>query len=185
MNEIKATSITRETLPMLVMMALGGTLAGLFLSAARSNLDLFPGLLVLVPAMQNLRGSISGSLASRLSTALHRGTVHPSIFGNPELPLYAVASLGISATMSLIVGLLAFLFCLISGIDSLGLPGMITVSLFVGVSAGTVHLCLNIVVSIVSYRRGLDPDNIAIPSLAIFGDIVTMVAFLLFVRAVV
>ena len=78
MDEIKATSIIKQTLPMLVLMGLGGTLAGLLLNAARNSLDLFPGLLVLVPAMQNLRGSISGSLASRLSTALHQGTVKPA-----------------------------------------------------------------------------------------------------------
>lgn len=182
MPDTKATSIIRETLPILIVMALGGTVAGLFLSAARHSLDIYPGLLVLVPAMQNLRGSISGSLASRLSTALHQGTVRASLFGNPELPSYAVASLGLSGTMSFIIGVLAFLFSLIWAIPSLGLATMIGISLAVGLMAGTVHLMVNITVSMTSYKRGLDPDNIAIPSLAIIGDVVTILCFMLVVR---
>ncbi len=184
MREAKATSIIGETLPVLILMALAGTIAGLFLSAARSSLDAFPGLLVLVPAMQNLRGSISGSFASRLSTALHRGTVLPTFRGNPELPSYVVASLVISALMSLIAGLGAFLFSMMFGIRALGIMGMVTVSMSVGVLAGTIHLILNLGVSITSYRNGLDPDNISIPSLAIFGDIVTLFCFLMMIRVV-
>lgn len=182
MPEIKATSIIRQTLPMLITMALGGTLAGLLLNAARSSLNLYPGLLVLIPAMQSMRGSISGSLASRLSTALHQGTIKPSLFKNPELPAYAVASLGLSASMSVIIGVLSFLFCLVWQIPSLGPLGMLGVSCMVGISSGTVHLLVNVGVSITSYKRGLDPDNIAIPSLAVIGDIVTILSFLLIVR---
>ncbi len=182
MHEIKATSIIKQTLPMLVVMGLVGTLAGLLLSAAKSRLDLYPGLLLLVPAMQNLRGSISGSLASRLSTALHRGTVRPSFFDNPELPMYVLASLLLSVAMSLIVGLLAFFFSLLWHIPSLNLLRLLSISLTIGILAGIVHLFVNLIVSITSYKRGLDPDNIAIPALAILGDIVTILCFLLAVR---
>jgi mgtE-like transporter len=184
MDETKATSIIKQTLPMLILMGLGGTLAGLMLNAARASLDLFPGLLVLVPAMQNLRGSISGSLASRLSTALHQGTVKPSFRHNPELPMYALASISLSLTMSLIVGICAYLFSTIGGIPSLDLLGMIGVSVTVGVLSGIVHLIINLIVSITSFRMGLDPDNIAIPVLSILGDIVTILYFLMIVRAV-
>ena len=184
MDEIKATSIIKQTLPMLVLMGLGGTLAGLLLNAARNSLDLFPGLLVLVPAMQNLRGSISGSLASRLSTALHQGTVKPAFRDNPELPIYAVASISLSISMSIIVGIFAWAFSLLGNIPSLGLPGMIGVSVTVGTLSGIVHLLINVIVSITSFRMGLDPDNIAIPVLSILGDIVTILYFLMVVRLV-
>jgi mgtE-like transporter len=184
MDEIKATSIIKQTLPMLVLMGLGGTLAGLLLNAARTSLDLFPGLLVLVPAMQNLRGSISGSLASRLSTALHQGTVRPAFRDNPELPMYALASISLSIAMSLIIGMVSYLFCLLWNIHSLGPLGMVGVSVTVGALSGFVHLLVNLAVSITSFRMGLDPDNIAIPVLTILGDIVTILYFLMIVRVV-
>jgi len=182
MPDTKATSIIRETLPILIVLALGGTVAGLFLGAARRSLDIYPGLLVLVPAMKNLRGSISGSLASRLSTALHQGTVRASLLGNPELPSFAITSLVLSGTMSLIIGVTAFLFTLTLRIQSLGLASMIGISLAVGLMAGAVHLLVNVTVSMTSYKKGLDPDNIAIPSLAITGDIATTLCFMLVVR---
>ena len=185
MHATEATSIVKQTLPMLVMMGLGGTLAGYFLSQARTSLDLFPGLLVLVPAMQNLRGSISGSLASRLSTALHSGTVRPSFVDNPELPSYIVASVSLSGAMSLVIGFGAYLFCILLKIPSVGLGQMVLVSLTVGILGGVVHLFVNLIVSFVSYRRGLDPDNIAIPALAMFGDVVTILYFLMVVRLVI
>jgi mgtE-like transporter len=181
MYEAKATSIIKQTLPMLVLMGLGGTLAGFLLSSSRATLDLFPGLLILVPAMQNLRGSISGSLASRLSTALHQGTVKPSLLGNEELPMYVIASLSLSTVMSFVIGVLAFLFALLLQITSVGLVQMLTLSLIVGILAGLVHLFVNLIVSIASFKRGLDPDNIAIPSLAILGDIVTILYFMMVV----
>ena len=185
MRETEATSIIKQTLPMLVIMGLGGTLAGYFLSQARTSLDLFPGLLVLVPAMQNLRGSISGSLASRLSTALHSGTVRPSFVDNPELPCYIIASMSLSGAMSLVIGSGSYLFCILLGISSVGIWQMVLVSVAVGVLGGVVHLFVNLVVSFVSYRHGLDPDNIAIPALAVLGDIVTILYFLMVVRLVI
>lgn len=185
MHEMDATSIIKQTLPMLVIMGLGGTIAGYFLSQASASLDLFPGLLVLVPAMQNLRGSISGSLASRLSTALHSGTVRPSFLDNPELPGYVVASLSLSATMSLIIGLAAHISCILLNISSVGIVRMLLVTLTVGILGGIVHLFANLIVSFTSFRRGLDPDNVAIPSLAILGDIVTILYFLMVVRLVI
>jgi len=184
MDEIKATSIIKQTLPILILMGIGGTLAGLFLNAARTSIDLFPGLLVLVPAMQNLRGSISGSLASRLSTALHQGTVKPSFRDNPELPIYAITSISLSISMSIIVGICAWAFSYLGNIPSPGLPGMIGVSVTVGTLSGFVHLLVNVSVSITSFRMGLDPDNIAIPVLSILGDIVTILYFLMVVRLV-
>jgi mgtE-like transporter len=185
MHETEATSIVKQTLPMLVIMGLGGTVAGYFLSQASASLDLFPGLLVLVPAMQNLRGSISGSLASRLSTALHSGTVRPSFLDNPELPGYVVASLSLSAAMSLIIGLAAYFFCVFLDISSVGIGRMLLVALTVGILGGIVHLFANLIVSFASFRRGVDPDNVAIPSLAILGDIVTILYFLMIVRLVI
>jgi mgtE-like transporter len=135
--------------------------------------------------MQNLRGSISGSLASRLSTALHQGTMRPSFRNNPELPMYALASILLSLTMSLIIGLSAYVFCTLGSIPSLDPVGMVGISVTVGVLAGIVHLLVNLLVSITSFRMGLDPDNIAIPVLTILGDIVTILFFLMIVRVVV
>ena len=185
MYEVRTASIIKETLPVLILLALGGTFAGLFLSGARSSLDVFPGLLVLVPAMQNLRGSISGSMASRLSTGLHQGTVKASFLHNEELRPFVYTSLTLTITMSSVIGVLSYLFCLLYNIKAPPLLSLLFVSLSVGILAGAAHLSINIAVSITSFKKGLDPDNVSIPLLTIMGDVITILCFMLVARIVV
>ena len=184
MYEVRTASIIKQTLPVLILMALGGTLAGLFLNAARSSLDVFPGLLVLVPAMQNLRGSISGSMASKLSTALHQGTVRAAFLHNEDLGPFIFSSLSLTATMSAVIGILSYLFCLLYGITAPSPFIFLIISMTVGIMAGSAHLLINILISIASFKKGLDPDNVSIPFLAVMGDIVTIMCFMVVVGMV-
>ena len=79
------------------------------------------------------------------------------------------------------IGILAFAFATLMDIPSLGLSRILLLSMGVGILAGVVHLFINLIVSLLSFKRGLDPDNTAIPSLAILGDVVTILYFMLFV----
>ncbi len=184
MPRTEVTSIAKETIPMLMFMALGGTFAGLLLSGARTRIEIFPGLLILLPAMQDLRGNIGGSLASRLSTALHQGTLEPRIFHNDELGPYALASLSLSAVMSLVIGVVAFVLCVLLEVPAPGILEMLGLCLAVGTISGMAHVGLSIALCVFSFRRGLDPDNTAIPSLTLTGDIFTVLCFVVLIGLV-
>ena len=67
------TRLVMTGLVALLLSALAASVAGMYLGSVRDVLDLLPGLMVLLPPSINMRGSISGVLASRLSSSMHLG----------------------------------------------------------------------------------------------------------------
>jgi mgtE-like transporter len=63
-----------SALPTLLGSALGGLLAGSMLAGLNEELAAVQGLLVMVPAFLAIRGSVYGSLGSRLSLVVHFGS---------------------------------------------------------------------------------------------------------------
>src|SRR3989338_10701187 len=57
----------------------GGIIAGTLLALFSNKIELIPGLLILIPGFLEMKGSISGSLAARLSSGLVIGAVKPEI----------------------------------------------------------------------------------------------------------
>jgi len=58
------------------------------------------------------------------------------------------------------------------------------ISLIAGVLAGLILTALSVLLAILTYGRGLDPDNILMPSLSTVGDIITVICLLFAVRIV-
>ena len=185
MYEVRTTSIIKQTLPVLILISLGGTLAGLFLNGIRNRLDVFPGLLVVVPALLGLRGNIAGSMACRLSTALHMGTLRPAILRNSGITPFVVSSLVLTLATSAVIGVLSYVYSDVYGILAPGFLPLVLITMSAALLAGSVHLVINLFISITSFRIGLDPDNVSIPVLTVTGDVITMLCFLLVVRVAI
>ncbi|MEM0320291.1 MAG: hypothetical protein QXS67_02625, partial [Candidatus Nezhaarchaeales archaeon] len=60
-------------------------LAGIGLALMRGALEELPGMLIMIPAFLQMRGAIGGTLASRLSSALHMGIIEPRLKFSKEL----------------------------------------------------------------------------------------------------
>jgi mgtE-like transporter len=165
------SKVFRETLPVILGATIGELLAGLVLGGMKESLMLLPGLIVLIPAVLDLRGCISSALGSRLGSALHLGLVGWDKGMNNELSANIQASLLLSAATSFFVGAVAFLVNTALKIPTIGFIGLVVISFVSGLLAATTQVTITIVVSFTSYRRGLDPDNITIPAMATIGDI--------------
>src|SRR3954451_22150260 len=68
----------RHGLVSLVIASVGDLAAGIALAAITHTLALLPGLLILLPAANSIRGSIFGAVSSRLGTSIHTGMFDPS-----------------------------------------------------------------------------------------------------------
>jgi mgtE-like transporter len=165
------SKVFRETLPVILGATIGELLAGLVLGGMKESLMLLPGLIVLIPAVLDLRGCISSALGSRLGSALHLGLVGWDKGMNNELSANIQASLLLSAATSFFVGAVAFMVNTALKIPTIGFIGLVVISFVSGLLAATTQVTITIVVSFTSYRRGLDPDNITIPAMATIGDI--------------
>ena len=178
-------------MPVLFMTALAELFAGALLIEVNVIMGGLVGFFILVPGLMQLRGNISTSLAQRLGSATHLGTISWKQGLNEPLRANILAAFFLVIIMSFSLGVgaygVAFFIALITG----QLPRMrMTLFHFVFISMGTailaslVQVTITVFVALLSHARGLDPDNITIPVVAAVGDILTVLSLLLVVQLI-
>jgi len=168
----------RGALPTLLVSAVGGLLAGTALSSMEADLAAVDGLLVLVPAFLAIRGSVYGSLGSRLSSALHQGLVDPVFKPDRRVGVAALAALlnGVCATLFASVLVVVVLPAL--GRPVAGLDTFVVIALLGGVLSGVALIAVVVTVVFVGFRRGMNPDDLVGPTVTTAGDVFGMLALL-------
>ncbi len=183
---VKATvkGIIRQTIFVLLFAAIVQIGAGSILSGMTDNFNMLPGLIVMVPALLGLRGNISGSLASRLGTALHNGTIEPRFSLNPELRVNVLASIFLTFVMSINVGVFAYIVAGATGTTPMELWRFISIALIAGLLASAATIVMTIAVAFSAFRRGWDPDNITSPVMSTVNDFLIVICIFVAVTAV-
>ncbi len=159
----------------------GGVLAGALLAQFLDKIALIPGLLILLPGFLAMRGNISGSLAGRLSVALHLGLLnkgkHPGI-----LHSNTVAAFTLGVFTSLILGLVAYAGTwLFFHANS---PQIILIALIAGIVSNIILIPLTTRATIWLFRHGHEPDNIMGPYITTLGDVVSILSLIIAILVV-
>lgn len=154
----------------------GGLLAGLILLSIKDHLEFFPALLILLPGFLELQGNIFGSLAARLSIALHLGKIKPKLNHNRIFLSNILATIFLTIIVSSILGVVAyFLTKLIFGIDSINI-------IFIAILAMFLSLILELPLTILAifwlFKKGLEPDDIMGPYVTTMADIISLITIL-------
>ena len=150
------------------------SIAGIYLGSVREVLSLIPGLIVLLPSTINMRGSIAGVFASRLSSSMHLGEFSIDFRDGSVLGDNIRASLVVTVETAFALGILAYAAGLLFGFPTVGVVDLVLISVVSGIVSGLVVTGVTLVVALVSYRYGLDLDMIAAPTVTTSGDIVTL-----------
>jgi len=180
-----AAEVYRETLPVLILSAIGGLFAGLVLVGMEAELEAVPGLLVLVPALLATRGNVYGSLGARLGSALHQGIIEPTLgLGDDRLNAAIAAALANGVLVSGFAAVLAVVVLALLGSESAGLATLVAIALIAGLLSGLLLTVAVVTVVVVGYRRGLDPDTLAGPVVTTTGDVVGIATMLVAARIV-
>jgi len=172
----------RGALPTLLVSALGGLLAGSVLGGMDAELRAVPGLLVMVPAFLAIRGSVYGSLGSRLSSALHQGLIEPTFEVDDRLASAVVAALVNGLAASLFAAVLAFGLLSALGADVAPLWTLVFIALLGGGLAGVALAATIVVVVFTGYRRGMNPDDLVGPAMTTAGDVFGMASLFVATR---
>lgn len=175
-TEIKKT-VYESTLS-IVLCSVIELIAGIFLLHIENEIKLLPGLLILLPGILDMRGNIFCALGSRLSSALHLGYIEPSFKLTPTLKTNIFATLLLNIIMPSSLAIFAYLTTILLGFEHISLIAFLLISLISSFLSGIILIFIIIFIAILSYRFGLDPDNITTPLAATLGDI-TVVFFLL------
>ncbi len=166
----------------LLVSTMFGLIAGVFLGSITSTLELFPGLMILIPAAIGMRGNVFGALGSRLGSAQHAGMFSTEISKQSILGQNIYASSTITIVISAALGIIAYIFALIFGVDSISVFDFIFISVLGGVIASIFLLFITVFVSVVGHKKQWDIDNLSAPIITAAGDVVALPA--LFVGAV-
>ncbi len=167
-------------MPVLLFTVLAELLAGALLLQLDIAFHSLIGVFILIPGLMQLRGNISTSLAQRLGSGTHLGTISWKQGLNEPLQANIKAAFFLVIIMSTALGIgawvVAFLLQLITpqtGL-TLQLPHFLAVALITALLASVFQVTITVTVSLFSHARGLDPDNITIPLVAALGDIITI-----------
>lgn len=166
----------RHGLISLVIATVGDVAAGIALGAITHTLELLPGLLILLPAANSIRGSIFGALSSRLGTSINIGTFEPSRRREGALYQNIYAATILTFTISLLMGVLAKVVAVVLGVHSISVAQLVVISLLGGILSSSVVGALALVLALASNTYRWDLDSVAVPIITAIGDMVTIPA---------
>jgi len=159
-----------------------GLFSGTMLAIYLQKTLLVPGMLILLPGFLEMRGNISGSFASRLSSGLFLGVIRPDRYRTKIIKGNLTASFLLAIFISLMLGVMAFLFSLfVFGIFA---PHIILIPVAAGIIANVIEIPLTLFTTFYLFRKGHDPNNIMGSLVTSTGDI-TSILSLLFVMVMI
>jgi mgtE-like transporter len=150
------------------------SIAGIYLGSVREVLALIPGLMVLLPSIIHIRGSIAGVFACRLSSAMHLGEFSIDFEEGSVLGDNIRASFVITILIAFVIGIFSYAASRIFGYPVIGVTDLVLISVVTGVIAGAVVMGITLLIALISYRYGLDLDMIGAPTVTTSGDLVTL-----------
>ena len=177
-------AVLKESLIALSICAVGDLCAGIILGNMEFFLQTYPGLMVIIPGAIGMRGNIFGSFGSRLSTHLHIGTISPEFKRSDLLDENITASIILTMVLSVLLGVIAKVICMIFGFESISLFDFVLISFIAGLISTIIMLPITMFISLKSFEGGWDPDNITTPFIAAIGDFFTLPAIILSVLIV-
>lgn len=154
--------------PLLLVLGFVEVLGGQVLKAFEPLWAALPWLLVAFPAINAVGGNIASVVSSRLSSALHTGAVEPSVRAGIGRDGLLGAGLGLVT-----YGVLAFLILVQAralGVGPEDPMNLVAVVLLAGLLLTATLLSVAAVTSVVSFHRGLDPDDLVVPLVTTLGD---------------
>ena len=160
-GEIK--KIIRQSTPVLFVCSILGVSAGGFLNNSISTLLKNPSLLTLIPLFSGESGNIASILGSRLSSALHSGLIKPVLKPEKTTIRNFLVIIVLAILTYPIIGFLAELSSVAFGNEGLGFFNLMLISTISGMFLVGVMMFAVYYISTLSYKNGLDPDNIVVP----------------------
>ena len=160
-NEVR--HIVRQSTPVLFFCSILGTVAGGILNNSISTLLKNQTLLTLVPLFSGESGGLVSILGARLSSGLHSGLIDPVLRPKKHTMENFIAIVTLAIVMYPLIGFLAESSTVAFGNLGVGFPQSLSISLIAGMILILIMLLVVFYISTISYRRGLDPDNIVIP----------------------
>lgn len=159
----ESKKIISQSTPVLLVSSILGVSAGGIFNSSIETLLTNPSLLTLMPLFSGESGSLVSILSARLSSGLHYGLIEPLRKPEGESLHNFMICYVLAIVMFPLIGFIAENSTNILGSAGVGYLNIILISLISGLILISVMIFVVYYISITSYNRDLDPDNIVIP----------------------
>lgn len=170
--------IVIQSLPVLVLGGFLDSLAGVVIETNIHAIVAIPILLVMLPAFLEEGGNIGNILASRLSTKLHMGTLDVNLQVGREVRTEFLISYFLAFLIFPITAVIAYYFGAALGIGGMTLLGMVVIMMVAGYILTTIAIIATFLISMLSFKYGLDPDNVTIPMITSLIDLLGVISLI-------
>jgi mgtE-like transporter len=164
----------RQGFVALILGTLTALVAGITLASITDTLQELPGLLILIPAVLGMRGTIFGAIGARLGTSIHAGLFEVTRDRTGVLYQNAFVAAVSVLSSSLYLAALAKIFALAFGLPSMPFLSFVTIAVVGGILDSIIILAMTIGLSVLSHRRGYDLDAVSTPMVTAAADMITV-----------
>jgi len=161
-----------ESTPIMLIGGLLGTFSGSILGNSFEGLIGIAGILTMMPAFLEDGGAIGGILAAKFSSALHIGSLEYSLTPPKEARKMFLSMHLIGLIVFSLIGIFAFFISKSLSVEVLPLHEMIAISLIAGEILILIVNFMAYYASVISFKHGIDPDNVTIPIITSMMDII-------------
>ena len=167
----------KEIFPSQIVSIIGGIIAGTILAIYLDKFLIIPGILILIPGFLEMKNSIGGSLAARISAGLHLKVINVNHKRIRLVKGNALAAFFLALIVSICLGLVAFLFNLL--VFKIFFPLIIILPLIAVIISSLLEIPLAIFLTFYLFKKGHDPDYIMGPFITSIGDIIGIFSLLI------
>ena len=166
--------IIKESLPTMLLVAFMVNITGTLLKSISNLVDGRREIYTVYPAMIDMMGDAGLVVSSAATVKLTLGVLAPSFSSIKNHAKNIFSAWAASVMLFVVVGVLALA---IDGVLTVaGLTSLLVILLISNVIAFTLIVLVSYGISILTFKRGLDPDNFVIPVGSSLADALTTVA---------
>lgn len=173
-SKISSQYLKKILLESSIIMLLSGlldTFSGSILGNSFEGLIGIAGILTMIPAFLEDGGAIGGILAAKFSSALHIGSLEYSLIPPKNARKMFLSMHIIGIIIFSLIGSFAFIISMVIGIEILPIFEMVAISVIAGEILVFIVNLVAYYSSVISFKHGIDPDNVTIPIITSLMDI--------------
>jgi mgtE-like transporter len=165
----------KHGLPLLLIAVVIEIFAGQILQGKQELLVSLPIFLISIPVVNSVAGNIGSVLGARLASGLHVGYITHSL-GDKEMHSNLFVSLLIGFFTYFILAIVIYLVAIFSKIaEDTALLEFVGIIVITGFLLICVVAVISVLTAFISFRRGLDPDDMVAPVVTTVGDVMGIV----------
>ncbi len=176
--------IVKHGLPLLTITLLIEVFAGQILQGKQEALLLFPIFLISIPVINSVSGNIGSILGARLASGLHVGYISLSL-KDKEMHDNLFISILIGIFTYFILAIVIYLIAVFGDLttEDIALIEFIAIIVLTGFLLISIVAFVSVFTAFISFKRGLDPDDMIAPVVTTIGDFMGIV-FLFFILGI-